>query len=380
MSTKRDYYEILGVEKSSTLDIIKKAYRTLALKHHPDRVAHDQKKEAEEQFKEISEAYGVLSDTDKRALYDQYGHAGVDQRYSTEDIFRGADFSSIFENLSDFGFGGGIFDQIFGGGGGGRRSRRAGRGRDLQYELEIEFDEAAKGTERKINMARYENCTTCKGEGAKPGTRKKKCSTCGGQGQVMQSSGFFSMTTTCPDCRGEGSIIDKPCPDCYGQGKQKVNKKISVKIPAGVDTGSHLRVSGEGEQGKSGAHGDLYVSIYVKPHKIFRRRNNDIIYLTKISMTKAALGSEISVPTLDGKVTMKIPSGTQHGKIFRLRGKGFPDVHGYGPGDELVVVEIEIPTRLSADQRKLLEEYARVSGEDVSKKQGFTEKIKKAFG
>lgn len=378
MTTKRDYYEILGVEKSASLDIIKKAYRTLALKHHPDRVAADQKKQAEEEFKEISEAYAVLSDTNKRALYDQYGHAGVDQKYSTEDIFRGADFSSIFENLSDFGFGGGIFDQIFGGGGGRGRSRRSGRGRDLQYELEIEFDEAAKGVERKINIARYENCSKCKGEGAKPGTKKKKCSTCNGQGQVMQSTGFFSMATTCPKCKGEGSIIDKPCPDCYGQGKIKINRKITVKIPGGVDTGSNLRITGEGEQGKA-SPGDLYVSIHVRPHKIFHRRQNDIIYPTKISMTKAALGGEISVPTLDGRVTMKIPEGTQHGKIFRLRGKGFPDVHGYGQGDELVVVGIEVPTRLNAEQRKLLEEYAKASGEDVSKKQGFTDKIKKAF-
>lgn len=385
MVTKRDYYEILGIKKNATLDEIKKAYREMALRYHPDRVPHEQKKEAEEKFKEISEAYAVLSDSQKRALYDQYGHAGIDQRYAYEDIFKGADFSSIFEDLADFGFGGGLFDEIFGdlgfdifGSRAGRGATRRRRGRDLQFTVDITLEEAATGTEKTITLPRYEICSTCAGTGAKPGTKKTTCSQCRGTGRIAISSGFFQLTQTCPKCQGEGSIITTPCPDCRGEGRAKITKKKKVKIPAGVDRGSQLRVRGEGEAGILG-HGDLYVIIDVKPHPVFERHNNDIVTQISISLVKAILGGEVQVPTLDGKVTMKIPPGTQSGKIFRINNKGIPDLHGRGRGDELVRVLVNIPVNLTTEQRRLIEEFARVSGEEIDKKESFSDKIKKAF-
>ncbi len=383
MTTKRDYYEILGIKKSASLDEIKKAYRELALRYHPDRVPHEQKKEAEEKFKEISEAYAVLSDPQKRALYDQYGHAGIDQRYAYEDIFKGADFSSVFQDLGDFGFGGGLFDEIFSDLGfdffGARSSRRgrAHRGRDLEITIDISLEEAARGTEKTITVPRYEVCSTCSGSGAKPGTKKSTCSQCKGSGRTVVSSGFFQLAQTCSRCRGEGSIIQTPCPDCRGEGRQKVTRKIEVKIPAGVDTGSHLRIRGEGEAGTTG-RGDLYVIIEVRPHSVFQRHNNDILTGITISLTKAILGAEVEVSTIDGKVSMKIPPGTQSGKIFRLRGKGIPDIHGRGTGDGLVKVNVEIPTRLTPEQRKLIEEFAKASGEEINK-ESFSDKIKRTF-
>jgi molecular chaperone DnaJ len=383
MSTKRDYYEILGVKKNATLDEIKKAYRELALQHHPDRVPHEQKKEAEEKFKEISEAYAVLSDSQKRALYDQYGHAGIDQKYAYEDIFKGADFSSVFQDLGDFGFGGGLFDEIFSDlgfdifGSRQRRGSRARRGRDLQISVDISLEEAAFGTEKTITVPRYEVCSTCSGSGAKPGTKRVTCPQCRGQGRVTVSSGFFQLAQTCPRCRGEGSMIQAPCPDCRGEGRQKVSRKIKVKIPAGVDTGSNLRMRGEGETGIAG-RGDLYVIIEVRPHSVFERHDNDILVEISISLPKAILGAEVEVPTLNGKVSMKIPAGTQSGKIFRLKGKGIADLHGRGIGDELVRVDVLIPERLTVEQRKLMEEFARASGEEISK-ETFTDKIKRTF-
>lgn len=385
MSTKRDYYEILGVKKSATLDEIKKAYREMALRYHPDRVPHEQKKEAEEKFKEISEAYAVLSDSQKRALYDQHGHAGIDQRYAYEDIFKGADFSSIFKDLGDFGLGGGLFDEIFSDLGfdifGGRASHSAGsrrRGRDLQISVEITLEEAASGAEKTITVPRYEPCPNCSGSGAKPGTKKSVCPQCRGSGRTVVSSGFFQLAQTCSRCGGEGSIIQAVCPECRGEGRQKVTRKIKVKIPAGVDTDSSLRIRGEGEAGSSG-RGDLYVVIEVGPHPIFQRHNNDILIEKTISLSKAVLGGELEVPTLDSRVSMKIPPGTQSGKIFRLKGKGVIDLHERGVGDELVKVNVEIPARLSLEQRKLIEDFARLSGEDVDSKESFTDKIKKAF-
>lgn len=386
MATKRDYYEILGVQKSASLDEIKKAYRSLALQHHPDRVPHEKKKEAEEKFKEISEAYAVLSDSEKRALYDQYGHAGIDQRYAYEDIFKGADFGSIFGDLKDSGFGGGIFEQIFGDLGfdifgerpGRRGYTRARRGRDLQIEVDISLEEAYSGVEKTINLPRYEPCSTCAGQGAKPGSRKTTCSQCRGQGQVVMSSGFFQIRQTCPKCRGEGSIIGQPCTACAGEGRQRVTRKIQVKIPAGVDTGSSLRVRGEGEAGTQG-RGDLYVVIGVTQHPDFERHNNDILSEIKISLASAILGSEVEVMTLAGKVRMKVPSGTQPGKIFRLKEKGMPDVHSYTRGDQMVRVNVDIPSDLSAQERKLIEEFARLRGEDVEAKESFADKMKKVF-
>jgi molecular chaperone DnaJ len=384
MSTKRDYYEVLGVKKNASLEEIKKAYREMALRYHPDRVPHEQKKDAEEKFKEISEAYAVLSDAQKRALYDQYGHSGIDQRYAYEDIFKGADFSSVFQDLGDFGFGGGLFDEIFSDLGfdifGGRQQRGTSsrrRGRDLQVSVNINLEEAASGTEKTITVPRYETCSTCSGSGAKPGTKKVTCPQCRGSGRTVVSSGFFQLAQTCSRCRGEGATIQSPCPDCRGEGRTKVTHKITVKIPAGVDTGSSLRVRGEGEAGSAGK-GDLYVIIEVEPHLVFERHNNDILTEIKISLSKAILGGDVDVPTLNGKVSMKIPSGTQSGKIFRLKGKGIPDLHHAGTGDEMVRVNVEIPAKLTPEQRRLIEEFARISGEDINK-ESLSDKLKRTF-
>ena len=382
-AAKRDYYDILGVKKSATLDEIKKAYREAALRYHPDRVPHEQKKEAEEKFKEISESYAVLSDSQKRALYDQYGHAGIDQKYAYEDIFKGADFNSIFQDLGDFGVGGGLFEEVFSDlgfdifGSRTRRGARAKRGRDLEITTTITLEEAAKGAEKTINLPRYELCSSCGGSGAKSGTKKTTCPQCKGSGRVVISSGFFQMAQTCPRCRGEGSIIQTPCSDCQGEGRQKATHKIKVKIPAGVETGSQLRLRGEGEAGTAG-RGDLFVIIEVEPHPVFQRQENNILLEIDISLVKAILGADVEVPTLDGKVEMKIPAGTQSGKIFRLRAKGIPDVHGRGIGDELIRVNVVIPSKLTPEQRRLIEEFARLSGEEINK-ESFTDKIKKAF-
>jgi len=385
MTTKRDYYEILGLNKSASVDEIKKTYRTLALKFHPDRVPADQKKEAEEKFKEISEAYAVLSDAEKRKMYDQYGHAGIDQRYAQEDIFRGADFSSIFGNMN----GGSMFEDIFsdlgfdifggGRGGGGRSggSAKGRRGRDLEITVNITLEEAAAGLEKTITVPRYEICATCAGSGAKPGTKKATCQQCHGSGRVIVSSGFFQLAQTCPKCHGQGEFIQTPCPDCRGEARVRKTSNIKVKIPPGVDTGNNLRVRGEGEAG-TGGRGDLYVIIDISPHKVFERHDNDILTQISVSVTKAILGGDVQVPTLNGHVEMKIPAGTQSGRIFRLKEKGIPDFHGRGIGDELVKVNVEIPTRMSVEQRRLIEEFARLSSEAGSK-DSFTDKIKKTF-
>ncbi len=381
--TKRDYYEVLGVKKSASLDEIKKAYRELALKFHPDRVPHEQKKEAEEKFKDISEAYAILSDSSKRALYDQHGHAGIDQRYAQEDIFKGADFSSVFQDLGNFGFGGGLFEEIFSdlgydffGSGSSRSHGSRRRGRDLQISVEITLEEAAQGIEKTITVPRYEICATCSGSGAKPGTKRATCPQCKGSGRSVVGQRGFYIQQTCPRCGGEGSIMQSPCTSCNGEGRVKVTRKIKVKIPAGVDNGSNLRVRGEGEAGQA-AHGDLYVIIEVVPHPIFQRHGNDILVEAKVSLTKAILGGAIIVPTLSGKVDMKVPAGTQCGSIFRLKGKGIADLRSREPGDQLVKVNIEIPSRLSTQQRQAIEEFARLSGEDI--KVSFADKIKKSF-
>lgn len=380
---KRDYYEILGVSKGASLEEIKKAYRGLALQFHPDRVPQEKKKEAEEKFKEISEAYAVLSDSQKRSLYDQYGHQGIDQRYTSEEIYRNADFSSIFRDLGDAGFGGSIFDEIFGNlgfdisGGSSRTSRRGRRGRDIQYEVDITLEEACSGVEKTIQVPKNEACSTCNGTGAKPGTKKTTCPTCKGQGQVVMSSGFFRMAQTCSRCGGEGKIVEQACSSCRGQGYVRVTRKIDVKIPPGVDNNSQLRIKGEGEAGTAGK-GDLYLLIGVKQHQIFIRQGSDVVMELSVSFVRAALGAEVDVPTLNGRVKMKIPSGTQSGRIFRLRGKGMPDLHGYDRGDELVRVMIEVPTNLTAEQRKILEDYARVSGEEIEG-DSFSKKFKRTF-
>ncbi len=378
---KKDYYEILGVAKSATVQDIKKAYRSLALKYHPDRVPAEQKKESEEKFKEMSEAYGVLSDPQKRSTYDQYGHAGIDQTYTAEDIFKGADFSSIFGEAGM----GDILNQIFGssdfdilGGGGGRRgSRRAQRGRDIQYEVDVTLEEAYRGVERKIQVPRHEPCAECQGTGARSGTKTKKCSHCGGRGQVTMSSGFFRMTQTCSACGGQGQVITEYCPKCQGKGVIRITRNIDVTIPAGVDNSSRLRVRGEGE-GSPGGSGDLYLYIHVLAHDIFHREGSDLYMELLVSFVKAVLGGEVSVPTLNGSVTMRIPNGTQSGKVFRLKEKGMPDVQGGSKGDQYAKVMVAVPTQLTSEQKNLLEEFARVSGENVGN-ESFKEKIKKVF-
>ncbi len=384
MSTKRDYYEVLGVKKSSSLEEIKKVYRELALRYHPDRVPVEQKKEAEEKFKEISEAYAVLSDAQKRALYDQHGHSGIDQKYAYEDIFKGADFSGAFEGMSDFGLGSGIFEDIFSDlgfnifGSRGRQSGRSRRGRDLEIAVSITLEEAAEGIEKTINVPSYEICHSCSGTGVKAGTKKITCSQCRGSGRTVVSNGFFQLAQTCPRCHGEGAIIQTPCPECRGQARTKITRKIKVKIPAGVDTGSQLRMRGEGEAG-TGGRGDLYVAIEVRAHAIFERHRSDILTEIHISIAKAILGGEVEVPTLTGKAQMKIPAGSQSASIFRLKDKGLPDLRGGSHGDELIKVIVDIPRHLTFEQRKLIEEFARLSKEELSAKESFGDKFKSAF-
>jgi molecular chaperone DnaJ len=358
-TTKRDYYEILGVAKGASVEEIKRAYRELALKHHPDRVPHEHKKEAEERFKEISEAYAVLSDPQKRSVYDQYGHAGFDQRYTTEDIFRGADFSSIFEGL---GLGGSIFEDLFGGfdlfgrGGG----RRGSRGADLELELSLSFEEAAQGVAKAVTVPRREICHECRGEGGD----RASCPTCQGAGQIRQSAGFMVIARTCHKCGGQGSLVKKACRECRGEGRVRVERKIQVKVPAGVESGMRLRLAGEGEAGTRG-RGDLYVHLIVSPHPVFRRDGPHLMVEYPVDFAQAALGAEVEVPTMNGRVSMKIPPGTQSGTVFRVRGKGLVDVQGGGRGDLLVRAVVETPTNLTGAQRRQLEELARALGESA---------------
>jgi len=381
--SKKDYYEILGVPKNADAAAIKKAYRSMALKFHPDRVPEAEKKEAEEKFKEISEAYGVLSDSQKRQMYDQYGHSGIDQNYTSEDIFRGADFSSIFgeaglgDLFSQF-FGDSVFEG-FGGGRGARgpRSRRT-RGRDIQYEVEVTLEEAFKGIKKKIKLPRNEFCEECKGTGAKAGSAMKTCPTCHGQGQVVMSNGFFRMAQTCSHCGGQGQIVTEQCPECNGRGVKKVVRNIDVNIPAGVDNDTRLRVRGEGEVGGAGT-GDLLLYVLVKQHELFAREGKDLYLEQPVSFVTAALGGEVSVPTLAENMSMKIPAGTQSGKIFRLKGAGMPDIHGGAKGDIYAKVMLQVPARLTPEQRQALEDFARASKESGARNDSFTDKIKSVF-
>ncbi len=354
--SKRDYYEVLGVSRDVDGKELKKAYRKLAMKYHPDRNPDD--KDADEKFKEATEAYEILGDEQKREAYDQYGHAGVDPN-----------------SAGGFGGGGGasfsdIFGDIFGGGGGGRGGSRGGpqRGSDLRYTMELSLEEAVRGVEKKIRVPTLVSCETCDGSGAKPGTSPKTCSTCQGSGQIRMQQGFFAVQQTCPSCRGQGTMIEDPCTSCHGRGVKEETKTLSVKIPAGVDTGDRIRLSGEGEAGAMGGPaGDLYVQVSVKEHHLFQRDGRNLYCEVPISIVDAALGGEMEIPTLDGRVKLRIPEETQSGKMFRLRGKGVAPVRGGAPGDLMCRVQVETPVKLNNDQKELLRQFqASLKGEKHS--------------
>jgi molecular chaperone DnaJ len=367
---KRDYYEVLGVNKGASKDEIKKAYRKLAIQHHPDR--NPGVKEAEERFKEATEAYEVLADDRKRAAYDQYGFAGLNGMGSPS----AQDFSTIFKDFEDiFGDFSGFFDSFFGGGR--SRTRRSAsrgfgqRGSDLRYDLEISFLDAAFGTKKDITYARLEPCEVCKGTGSDKGSGRRLCPTCGGSGQVRRNSGFFSIASTCPTCGGEGEIIDRPCTDCRGSGVIRRNRTIKVTIPPGIDDGKRLALSGQGDAGANGGQaGDLYVFIRVKPHEFFERDGTDAYCAVPISITQASLGSEIVVPTLDEKsVRVTIPPGTQNGRMLRLKGEGLPDLHNPSRrGDLYIRLFVKIPTKLTSRGKELLRQFADLNGEEKSPK------------
>ncbi|ABS28651.1 molecular chaperone DnaJ [Anaeromyxobacter sp. Fw109-5] len=355
---KRDYYEVLGVERAADETAIKTAYRKLAHQFHPDKNPGDKK--AEDRFKEASEAYEVLSDPDKRARYDRFGHAGGGG-FPGGDGFPFGGAATINDIFGD------IFGEMFGGGGG-RRQRQRTRGSDLRYHLEISFEEAAFGTVARITIPRPKACETCRGSGAKPGTGPKTCPTCGGSGEVRLTQGFFSIARTCHHCQGAGRVIVDKCPTCAGQGALREEATVEVKVPPGVDTGTRLKLSGEGEPPPipGGSAGDLYVVLQVREHPIFTREDTEVLCEMPISISQAALGATIDVPTLDGPAKLKIPAGTQSGKVFRVKGKGIPALSGGGRGDQHVRVAVETPTHLTKEQRELLERFAALSGEETN--------------
>ncbi len=374
--SKRDYYEVLEVSRTSSEQEIKSSYRKLALKFHPDRNPGDKK--AEEKFKEAAEAYAILSDPDKRAKYDRFGHAAVGGGAQGFDPSQFTGFEDIFGGLGDiFGFGGG--------------SRRSGpqRGADLRYDLEIKFEEAAKGIETHIQIPRQETCETCKGNGAAPGTTPAMCPQCRGAGQLRYQQGFFTVARTCGQCRGSGKVITKPCPDCHGAGAVERTRKLTVKIPAGIATGQRLRLSAEGEAGTlGGPPGDLYVVIFVREHQFFQRDGNNLLCTVPLAFTTLALGAEVKVPGIESEETLKVPESTQTGTTFRIRGKGMPDVSGRGRGDLLVTVQAVTPKKLTREQKKLLEQLAATLPEQTIKPspreddddRGIFGKVKDIFG
>ncbi len=382
MATKKDYYEVLGVAKNASDEDIKKSYRKLAMKHHPDRNQGDASAAAEEKFKEAKEAYEMLSDPQKRAAYDQYGHAGVDPNMRGGGGGGGEGFGGFAEAFGD------IFGDVFGGAAGGRRGgggRQVYRGNDLSYSMEISLEEAANGKDAQIRIPSWDECNTCHGSGAKPGTKPISCTTCNGAGVVQMRQGFFSVQQTCPQCHGTGKIIPEPCTTCHGQGKIKENKTLEVKIPAGIDDGMRIRSAGNGEPGTNGGPpGDLYIEIRLKKHTTFERDGDDLHCVVPISITTAALGGEIEVPTLAGAAAIDIPEGTQNGKQFRLRGKGIKGVRSSNAGDIYCHISVETPVKLTEHQRKLIKELddsLRKGGAKHSPgEKGWFDKAKNFFG
>ena len=379
--TTRDYYEILGVARGAGEDEIKKAYRRLAVKFHPDKNPGD--KAAEDSFKELSHAYEVLSDPQKRAAYDQYGHAAFDPRARANRGFGGGggfhDPFEIFRDVFGGGGGGGIFDEFFGG------SRndptQPQRGDDLRYDLEITFEEGALGCEKEISVTKPERCDSCAGSGVEEGSKTRTCPMCHGRGQVITSRGIFSIAQTCPQCQGAGRVIEKPCKSCRGVGRKDRTTKITLRIPAGVDTGSRLRSGGNGSAGlRGGPPGDLYVVLHVAAHEIFQRDGDDLLCEVPVSLVQATLGADVEVPTLTGRATIKIPAGTQPTTMFRLKGRGVKNLQGHGHGDLHVRIDVEVPTQLTGPQRDKLQEFADLCGtKENPKSAGFFEKAKRFF-
>lgn len=378
-ATKRDYYEVIEITRTATSDEIKRAYRKLAVKFHPDKNPNDP--HAEEKFKELGEAYDVLMDADKRSAYDRHGHAafaqgGAAAGHDPFDIFR-----EVF-GAQGGGAGGGIFEQFFGGGGGQQRDREGRqRGSDLRYDLQIRLEEAALGCEKEIEVTKLDACGRCKGSGAETGSRAASCPTCGGRGQVISSRGFFQVSQACPRCRGAGQIVDKPCKECEGEGRTESTSRIKLKIPAGIEDGSRLRSSRNGEAGiRGGTPGDLYVVVHVKEHEIFEREEDNLFCEVPVTFAMATLGGEIRVPTLEGQASLKIPAGTQSSTVFKLRAKGMPTLNSTTRGDLMVRVLVEVPTKLDAGQRRKLEEFAESMGDDNAPlHRSFFEKAKEFF-
>ena len=365
MAAKRDYYELLGVGRSASSDEIKKAYRKLAMKYHPDK--NQGNKDAETKFKEISEAYEVLSDPTKREQYDRFGHDGIRSAFGpggfdfSRDFTHAADLQDILGSI--FGEGDNIFDEFFGGA---RQRSRTGphRGADLRFDLEIDLEEAAFGSERQIALPMTEECRKCNGSGVAPGTRRETCKHCGGRGAIVSGGGFFQVRQTCPVCGGAGTVVTHPCDACGGSGRAKTRKRLALRIPKGVETGSRLRLAGKGEGGvKGGPPGDLYVVLHVREHDVFERRGDDLYCQIPVPVEVIALGGEIQVPTIDGYAKLRLATGTESGKVFRLRGKGIPNVEGYGRGDQHVRVVAEVPVKLSSKQKRILKDFGELRNE-----------------